>query len=566
MDLAAELDRLGLSDSSRRLSRVLAARSEAGVRALLVGRFSVGKSTLINAFLGYPILPGGMAPTTGGICRLSFGDPGAIVRFNDGRIEAFSGPESVASYLAMDPARPDSYSRLLSVVRVDITLPLPLLQHGLEIVDSPGIDEEAARTDVATEGIESADIVLLVVSAEQAMGEIEQRFLSQEILPRRPGASAMIVNFWDRISPRDRPAVLERLRYTVRDSGAEGLPIFPISAVQAVRQRWRPRPGERADCGIEALEDWLRSQAADGPAIQGRAAEGRVHYALRTALTAVEASLQPVVDQVHDLAHEASAARASLADCGGSLARAEVLADGSGEQIQQSLATRVSDLDGRIQASITHRLQKNPYDPLEAPARELSRSWEECLRQTQEDAGHVLVAAAGALFEAGAAPGPSALPPLRLRVPTPSLDVQAAPDATLAVRNTITGLLDTISSRAGDTASEWLGRASRAAAGVDPRVRVAPERARESLERALAMGAYEARRQISAWAQEAQKAILDAAATRRKILQEAASGKDRAAREAHMHLNKRTAAAEEIRTLLHDLTTGPSPPKSDDST
>jgi alpha-galactosidase/6-phospho-beta-glucosidase family protein len=80
------------------------------------------------------------------------------------------------------------------------------------------------------------------------------------------------------------------------------------------------------------------------------------------------------------------------------------------------------------------------------------------------------------------------------------------------------------------------------------------------------MGAYEARRQISAWAQEAQKAILDAAATRRKILQEAASGKDRAAREAHMHLNKRTAAAEEIRTLLHDLTTGPSPPKSDDST
>ena len=44
------------------------------LRVLVIGRFSAGKSTFINALFGQPVLPASPTPTTGVLCEVKFAD------------------------------------------------------------------------------------------------------------------------------------------------------------------------------------------------------------------------------------------------------------------------------------------------------------------------------------------------------------------------------------------------------------------------------------------------------------------------------------------------------------
>ena len=56
-----------------------------------IGQFKRGKSTLLNALVGEPVLPMGIVPVTSAITVLRHGPRHASVTFEDGRTEAIPG-------------------------------------------------------------------------------------------------------------------------------------------------------------------------------------------------------------------------------------------------------------------------------------------------------------------------------------------------------------------------------------------------------------------------------------------------------------------------------------------
>ncbi len=114
---------------------------------VIVGEFNSGKSALINAMLGQPLLKEGVTPTTAQINLLKFGET--------------SQREVVEAHLHT------------------ITEPLEILRH-LHVVDTPGTNAIIREHQAITEHfVPRSDLVLFITSAERPFTESERTFLTQ---------------------------------------------------------------------------------------------------------------------------------------------------------------------------------------------------------------------------------------------------------------------------------------------------------------------------------------------------------------------------------------------------
>lgn len=130
----------------------------------ILGEFSAGKSTLINALLGEQLLATGVLPTTAQVYSLRHGArPAARRRRDDGSIQELSWQE--ARELAKGQAE--------SVAALEIIHPNPLLRE-LTIWDTPGFNAPVDdHEEQATAALERAEAVVWVLSANQALNSSE---------------------------------------------------------------------------------------------------------------------------------------------------------------------------------------------------------------------------------------------------------------------------------------------------------------------------------------------------------------------------------------------------------
>jgi len=571
MALEHELNQAGFPDASPPLAAARATLDRKGLNVLVLGRFSVGKSTLINAFLGYPVLPGGLTPTTGAICHLAHGAPGAAITFSDGRVETFPGPEALPTYLSLDPQQPGSMKRLEGIRRVDITLPLPLLEDGLEITDSPGLDEASTRTGAAISALDAADVTLFVLAADQLMSEIEREFLASEALPRGPGAIALVINFWDRIPAGEEPAVLSRLEALAAELGenaarfsggfaagdgvscAPPFRCFTISAARAVRLRWRPGSARVGASGIEELESWLREQSAAGESVRSRAFSGRTRYALRRAMVVVEQEQRglPGFARQNDLA--VAAARAVCAAIETAARRVVEVAAASQTALVDSLGVRIASGVGALKESFTRRLEKNPYDPLYNLPYEIDQWWRGVETAVQGEAGAELIAMASCLDEGGVLLTPGDLPELRLTVPAPAVNLQLATDRAAPAKETITGLFGSISQSAADSAAGWMKKASKYTANLDPQARQRLRVVSENLDNSVSLAAYKVRREAIAWTDSLKAVAIGMLATARESGERQLAERSRSAEETRRRMQRLADLMDELQSLERDI-------------
>ncbi len=154
-DLASRLERLAAApedvDLLRRLERIIRERGlieyHGALQALLdrlesktfeialFGKVSSGKSSLLNAVLGFDALPVGVTPVTAVATRIAWGDsPGAQIRFADSP-EKEVPLERLAEFIS-ETRNPENRKR---VVRALVRLPSPRLRAGVVFVDTPGV-------------------------------------------------------------------------------------------------------------------------------------------------------------------------------------------------------------------------------------------------------------------------------------------------------------------------------------------------------------------------------------------------------------------------------------------
>lgn len=159
------------------------------LRVLVVGRFSAGKSTFINALFGQTVLPAAPTPTTGVLCEIKFADdngkkailyPKKGVRKggNDAPIEvAISNlHEELCKYVKIDhfgdTQKTSRYQKL------ELYWPLPMLRNGIEMIDSVGLDDPDSRDEITLEYAKSADAILYCMKSQDAYSAKDIQTLS----------------------------------------------------------------------------------------------------------------------------------------------------------------------------------------------------------------------------------------------------------------------------------------------------------------------------------------------------------------------------------------------------
>jgi tetratricopeptide (TPR) repeat protein len=263
--VAAALRRLALTHVE--LSELAAEAAQAAAdfdQPLLVtvmGEFSSGKSTFVNAFIGHDVAPTGITPTTATINIVKYGrEPGGRISYRDGTLAPLAWDELGSALHALDA----EHARRIDVV--EILFPLPQLER-VNIVDTPGLNSILPEHEAVARGfIARADAVIWVFTANQAGKASERRALERI---RDEGKRVLgVLNKRDQLSEADVTALVS---YVQAELGDLVELVVPVSARIALGQRRgspgsaaaasaSPRDGDGGDGNWSTLEAALESR------------------------------------------------------------------------------------------------------------------------------------------------------------------------------------------------------------------------------------------------------------------------------------------------------------------
>jgi GTP-binding protein EngB required for normal cell division len=252
------LDRLALM--SKRLS-------ESTFQLAVLGQFKRGKSTLLNALLGYPLLNAGILPLTA-VPTFLFGSPTTTLRlkYATGTVEEQNPrtPEDLTAAIAAATTEEYNPHNLKGLERVDVGVSFSPWLNDLVLIDTPGIGStHSHNTHAAHAVLPECDAALFVVSADPPITEAEVEYLAA--ICRTVSRIIIILNKVDLVDRDDRENAIRFLTSVIAQHDAPQIDpkVFPVSARAALAAR------QNGDCdgleasGVPALERYLRSTLID---------------------------------------------------------------------------------------------------------------------------------------------------------------------------------------------------------------------------------------------------------------------------------------------------------------
>ena len=254
--IAAELgDQALASDARADHDRLVEAR----FFVACLGQFKRGKSTLLNALVGQPILPVGVVPVTSVVTILRYGDrPAAMVRFSDGHTE----PVEVDAIAMFIDERQNPENRRHAAV-VDVALPSPILRDGLCLVDTPGLGSvHAANTEATQAFVPRTDVALMVVGPDPPISGAELQLIEE--VSREAGELMVVLNKADQASAEQLREVTEFTRTTIEKALARPVEtILEISALERVNQQHPTRDWLDLETHLKRLSSHTRQHLVD---------------------------------------------------------------------------------------------------------------------------------------------------------------------------------------------------------------------------------------------------------------------------------------------------------------
>jgi len=221
----------GLVEFRRSFAALLARLEEKTFHVAVFGRVSSGKSSLLNALLGAPILPVGVTPVTAVPARVRLGRP-AVARIRDAGGATIEIPLERLAEFASEEGNPGNVKR---VARLEIVYPVPGMPEGIELVDTPGIGS------LATTGAEEAfaylprtDLALLLVDAASSMGPDEiglLRIFKDAAIP-----AEILLSKADLVDGPSRRKLADYVARTVSRELDLAVPVSLVSSVEGERE------------------------------------------------------------------------------------------------------------------------------------------------------------------------------------------------------------------------------------------------------------------------------------------------------------------------------------------
>lgn len=287
-----------LAGVQKALSGVIAARERLArpLTIAVMGEFSSGKSTFVNALLGEAIAPMGVLPTTTTINVFRRGPTGgARIYFRDDRVSTLARGDIHNFLHGLDDVTA-SQIRHVEIERTGARM------GDASVVDTPGLNAlDAFHERVAREFIDEADAVIWIFSATRGSTASEAGMLSTL---RADGRQVLgVLNKVDTLDDDER---VELCDYLKEQLGEVLVDIVPVCASQALALRsgdGPPGAGDSFAAVEEALEEhFLRRARELKRALTARRlseALVRAHGAVDAAATALEAAADGAAGSDH---------------------------------------------------------------------------------------------------------------------------------------------------------------------------------------------------------------------------------------------------------------------------
>lgn len=269
-------------------------------KVLVIGEFKNGKSTFINALMGEKVLPAYSTPCTAVINEVVYGkEKKATLYFKDPLPEEMStdiqpsalqhirkhaGKQippieldvaDLVDYVAIpDPTKDQADSiKELPYSKVVLEYPIELCHDGIEIIDSPGLNENGTRTKVTEEYLNQADAILFVFRCPKIAGASEMDYITDQIHARGHNDIFFICNAINQIPEEEQDRLIrfgnKKLSplTTLKEEG-----IFYVDALGALKAKQSKDYSELEKTGMpgfeSALSEYLRNNKGKAKLMQ----------------------------------------------------------------------------------------------------------------------------------------------------------------------------------------------------------------------------------------------------------------------------------------------------------
>lgn len=214
----------------------------ASFKILVVGEFNRGKSTFINALLGEETLPSCITPTTAVINVVKYSlDKKAVLHFYNPLPKLLSKlTDEVAQHIkkykstkipemTIDSKQLENHALENYVViddpggtgaeqdppkspfeLVEVYWPLELCKNNVEIIDSPGLNENGIRSKITENYFSKVDAVIFVTSCTAIFSESEMNTIDS-LISRGFEDMFFICNQYDLVRPRDQQTLINHV-------------------------------------------------------------------------------------------------------------------------------------------------------------------------------------------------------------------------------------------------------------------------------------------------------------------------------------------------------------------
>ncbi len=227
----------------------------------VLGQFKRGKSTLINALIGEPLLPTSVLPLTSIPTFLSAGSSRLIrIYFRDGKSQEFSDLSSgeaveILTNYVTEERNPENK---LAVSWVEVEHTASVLNQGVVLIDTPGIGSTFRHNTEATLAfLPQCDAALFVVSADPPITEVEVDFL--KAVHSKVSRLFFIMNKVDYLDADERNRAVEFLSKVIGESvGFDGNDhVFRVSARHGLQAKLSHDEALWRASGVATLETRL---------------------------------------------------------------------------------------------------------------------------------------------------------------------------------------------------------------------------------------------------------------------------------------------------------------------
>lgn len=247
------IEKYNLKEVQEKLLKIQ--KEKIDVKIALLGEFSSGKTTLINALIGKKLLPSFSEPTTAIITEILKGEENKCYILSTDELGEEVKKEISFGEIASEVTRAENNKQLI----VELN-DVEFLNEGFKIIDTPGVSSiENMHEDITYGYLPLVDVVFLLLNIQS--GTISKSLM--DFLKKMPKEQLtkmyFVLNFKDILPPRQ----IERVKKSFEDGLSKVIEtpnIIIISAMDALNGKLENNLDKIKKSGVECIEEIIKNE------------------------------------------------------------------------------------------------------------------------------------------------------------------------------------------------------------------------------------------------------------------------------------------------------------------